>query len=135
MGFANIALSYENTNRYGDPASVAQPYFYIQNGPWIYWSRPMVYPFAGNNMTRLMKVRKGSMYYEKNAWVPFRFADGDNPYADIERLNKQLRAPLKVMEWMATDKRAPEGWIMPILTMPFDEGVAGQVGSQKAGDE
>ncbi len=135
VGFANIALSYENTNRYGDPASVAQPYFYIQNGPWIYWSRPMVYPFAGNNMTRLMKVRKGSMYYEKNAWVPFRFADGDNPYAEIERLNKQLRAPLKVMEWMATDKRAPEGWIMPILTMPFDEGVAGQVGSQKAGDE
>lgn len=131
VGFANIALSYENTNRYGDPASVAQPYFYIQNGPWIYWSRPMVYPFAGNNMTRLMKVRKGSMYYETNAWVPFRFAEGDNPFANIETLNKQLRAPLRVMEWMPTDARAPKAWIMPILTMPFDEGVAGAVSGHK----
>ena len=86
-------------------------------------------------MTRLMKVRKGSMYYEKNAWVPFRFAEGDNPFAAIEQLNKRLRAPLQVMEWMATDERAPASWIMPILTMPFDEGVAGQVGSQKEGKE
>jgi len=135
IGFANIALEYENTNRFGDPASVAQPYFYVQNGPWIYWSRPMVYPFAGNNMTRLMKVRKGSMYYEVNAWVPFRFAEGDNPFAEIEKLNKQLRAPLHVMEWMPTHERAPKGWIMPILTMPFDEGVAGQIGSQKEVEE
>ncbi|MCF6286872.1 MAG: hypothetical protein L3K26_17040, partial [Candidatus Hydrogenedentes bacterium] len=107
VGFANIALAYENTNRFGDPASVSQPYFYIQNGPWIYWARPLVYPFAGKNMTRLMKVRKGSMYYETNAWVPFRFAEGDNPYADIERLNRQLRSPLKITEWMPTDERAP----------------------------
>jgi len=67
--------------------------------------------------------------------VPFRFAEGDNPYAEIEKLTKQLNAPLHVMEWMATDKRAPEGWIMPILTAPFDEGVAGQVGGQKEGKE
>lgn len=131
VGFANIALEYENTNRFGDPASVSQPFYYVQNGPWIYWSRPMVYPFTGNNMTRLMKVREGSMYYELNAWVPFRFAEGDNPFAEIERLNRQLRSPLRVSEWMATNKRAPRGWIMPILTMPFDEGVPGQIGSQE----
>jgi hypothetical protein len=131
VGFANIGLEYENTNRFGDPASVAQPYFYVQNGPWIYWSRPMVYPFAGNNMTRLMKVREGAMYYEVNAWVPFRFAEGDNPFAEIELLNKKLRAPLWVMEFMPTDERAPKSWIMPILTMPFNEGVAGAVSGQK----
>lgn len=135
VGFANIALSYENTNRYGDPASVAQPYYYVQNGPWIYWARPLVYPFAGNNMTRLMKVRKGSLYYEMNAWVPFRFAGGADPFADIEKLNVQLRSPLEVTEFMATDKRAPENWIMPILTMPFNEGVAGQVSGHKEVDE
>ena len=55
----------------------------------------------------------------------------ENPFAEIEKLNKQLRAPLHVMEWMPTHERAPKGWIMPILTMPFDEGVAGQIGSQK----
>lgn len=131
IGFANIVIAYENTNRYGDHESIGQPYFYVQNGPWVYWARPLVYPFAGNNMTRLMKVRKGSMYYEKNAWVPFRFAEGDNPYAEVEKLSKQLNAPLHVMEWMATDERAPESWIMPILTMPFDEGVAGAVSGHK----
>lgn len=131
VGFANIALDYEITNKFGDPASAAQPYYYVQNGPWIYWARPMVYPFAGNNMTRLMKVRKGSMYYETNAWVPFRFSEGDDPFAEIEKLNKQLRAPLHVMEWMATDKRAPVSWIMPILTMPFNEGVVGAVSGHK----
>ncbi len=131
IGFANIALAYENTNRYGDPASVGQPYFYVQNGPWVYWARPLVYPFAGNNMTRLMKVRKGSMYYEENAWVPFRFAEGDNPFAEIEKLNKQLRSPLLVKEWMATDELAPLSWILPILTMPFDEGVVGAVSGHK----
>jgi hypothetical protein len=131
IGFANIALSYENTNRYGDPASVGQPYFYVQNGPWVYWARPLVYPFAGNNMTRLMKVRNGSTYYEENAWVPFRFAEGDNPFAEIEKLNKKLRSPLHLMEWMPTNERAPLSWIMPILTMPFDEGVAGAVSGHK----
>lgn len=131
IGFANIALSYENTNRYGDPASIGQPYFYVQNGPWVYWARPLVYPFAGNNMTRLMKVRKGSTYYEENAWVPFRFAEGDNPFAEIEKLNKKLRSPLHLMEWVPTNERAPLSWIMPILTMPFDEGVAGAVSGHK----
>jgi hypothetical protein len=35
------------------------------------------------------------------------------------------------MEWMPTNERAPLSWIMPILTMPFDEGVAGAVSGHK----
>ncbi|MBI2422738.1 MAG: hypothetical protein HYV27_07900 [Candidatus Hydrogenedentes bacterium] len=135
VGFANILLDYVNTNRYGDLSSEAQPYIYVQNGPWIYWSRGLVYPFAGNNMTRLMPVRKGSTYYEKNAWLPFRFAEGNNPFAPIEESAARLNRPLLVHEWMPTNDRAPEKWIMPILTMPFDEGVAGAVSAFKKQEE
>lgn len=135
VGFANIALQYDNGNRYGQPPSEAQPYFYVQNGPWIYWARPNVYPFGGTNFTRMMPVRAGSFYHEKNAWVAFRFASGADPFADIKILQKQLTNPLRVREWMATDSRTPEKWVMPILTMPFDEGVAGAISGHKAGDD
>jgi hypothetical protein len=131
VGFANIALAYENGNRYGQPPSEAQPYFYVQNGPWIYWSRPIVYPFGGANFTRMMPVRAGSFYYDKNAWVAFRFAKGDDPFSEIKRWRALLTNPLRVREWMATDDRTPETWVMPILTMPFDEGVTGAVSGHK----
>jgi len=131
VGFANIVLAYENGNRYGQPPSETQPYFYVQNGPWIYWARPNVYPFGGLNFTRMMPVRAGSFYFEKNAWVPFRLAKGDEPFKDLERLQKMLAHPLFVHEWMATDARTPEKWVMPILTVPFDEGVAGAVSGHK----
>jgi hypothetical protein len=131
VGFASILLAYENASLYGDPASEAQAYIYVQNGPWIYWSRAMVYPFGSPNLTRLMRVRKGSLYLEKNAYVPFRLVRGDDPFQAVERLQKQLTQPLLVHEWMATDERTPEKWIMPLLTMPFDEGVSEAVGSQR----
>ncbi len=130
VGFASITLDYLNTNRYGDLASEAQPYFYVQNGPWIYWSRPLVYPFGTNNLTRMMPARNGSLYYEKNAWVPFRLGDED-PFKSLEETEKRLRNPLHVHEWMGTDNRTPDHWIMPLLTAPFDEGVSGAKGSQK----
>ena len=135
VGFANIMLAHENGNRYGQPPSETQPYFYVQNGPWIYWARPNVYPFGGLNFTRMMPVRAGSFYFEKNAWVPFRLAKGDEPFRELERTQKLLTHPLLVHEWMATDDRTPEKWVMPILTMPFDEGVAGAVSGHKKPSE
>ena len=131
VGFAAISLAYENTNLYGDPVSLAQPYIYVQNGPWIYWSRPLVYPFGGQNLTRVMRARKGSLYLEEIAWVPFRLKEGGDPFEDIKRLKKQLTHPLEVREWMPIDARTPDKWVMPILTMPFDEGVAGAVSGHK----
>lgn len=131
VGFVSIQLVYENTNRYGDRPSQAQPYIYLQNGPWIYWSRPIVYPFGGSNLTRLMKVRKGSTYLETNAYLPFRLGPGDDPFEPVEQVARRLRKPLLVREWMATDERTPEKWVMPILTVPFDEGVEGAVSSRR----
>lgn len=131
VGFANITLAMQDGNRFGQPASVAQPYYYVQNGPWIYWSRPHVYPFGGANFTRMMPVRAGSFYYEESAWIAFRFAKDDDPFSEIKHFQKLLTNPLHVHEWMATDDRTPPAWVMPILTMPFDEGVAGAVSGHK----
>jgi hypothetical protein len=134
VGFASINLDFDCGNKYGQPPS-AQPYYYIQNGPWIYWSRPLVYPFGGLNFTRMMPVRAGSYYTERTAWVPFRFADDDDPFEDIESLNEQLTKPLLIHEWMGTDDRTPTAWVMPILTMPFDEGVEGALSGHKDTEE
>ena len=131
VGFACINLAYENGNRYGQPPSETQPYFYVQNGPWIYVARPLVYPFGGSNFTRMMPVRAGSFYAEKTAWLPFRLAKDNEPFQEVAQTQKMLTHPLLVHEWMATDKRTPEKWVMPILTMPFDEGVAGAVSGHK----
>lgn len=131
VGFASMQLEFVNTNRFGDPPSEAQPYYYVQNGPWIYWSRGLVYPFGGLNFTRMMRVRAGSTHFEKLAWMPFRFAAGDNPFAEVEKVHKQLEHPIHVQEWMGTDNRTPDHWVMPILTAPFDEGVSGAASGQK----
>ncbi|MCL4216381.1 MAG: hypothetical protein KJ052_05170 [Candidatus Hydrogenedentes bacterium] len=135
VGFAHITLAFENGNRFGQPASETQPYFYVQNGPWIYWSRPIVYPFGGMNFTRMMPVRAGSVYFEKNAWVPFRLIEGNDPFADVKRIQKLLNNPLDIQEFMPTNERTPPAWVMPILTMPFDEGVAGAVSAHKDTEE
>ena len=131
VGFAGITLARDNGNRFGQTPSETQPYFYVQNGPWIYWARPNVYPFGGLNFTRMMPVRAGSFYYEKSAWVPFRLAKGDTPFQGLQRIQKALTHPLLVHEWMATDHRTPEKWVMPILTVPFNEGVPGAVSGHK----
>ena len=135
VGFAGITLAYDNGNRFGQPPSETQPYFYVQNGPWIYWARPNVYPFGGLNFTRMMPVRAGSFYYERNAWVPFRLAKDDAPFKTVQLTRKLLTHPLLAREWMPTDTRTPEKWVMPILTVPFNEGVAGAVSGHKEKSE
>jgi hypothetical protein len=40
-----------------------------------------------------------------------------------------------IHEWMATDARTPDKWVMPILTVPFNEGVPGAVSGHKQDKE
>ena len=47
VGFANIALTYDNGNRFGQPPSEAQPYFYVPERAVDLLARPNVYPLAG----------------------------------------------------------------------------------------
>jgi hypothetical protein len=129
--FANLYLDQMMTNVEGGPASATQPFVYLQNGPWYYLARGLVYSFGTNNQTRMLPVRKGSVYYERSAFYPFAVQKGQG-YADrVNAIFDALKQPLSVMESIETFTESPEGWVVPILTEPFEEGVTGAVGKQK----
>jgi hypothetical protein len=129
--FANLYLDQMMTNVEGGPASATQPFVYLQNGPWYYLARGLVYSFGTNNQTRMLPVRKGSVYYERSAFYPFALKKGQG-YSDlVNGIFDSLQHPLSVIESIETFIESPEGWVVPILTEPFEEGVTGAVGKQK----
>ena len=129
--FANLFLDQLMTNVEGGPASATQPFIYIQHGPWYYLARGLVYSFGTNNQTRMLPVRKGSVYYERNAFLPFAFKKDQGYTARVNATFDALKHPLGVIESIETFIESPEGWVVPILTEPFEEGVHGAVGQQK----
>lgn len=128
VGFAALYLDMATPNLNGGPASLEQPFLYIQNGPWYYVSRGFVYSFATNNQTRMLPVKAGSVYYERNAWIAFPYPKTEGIGAYLDRQFGELKYPLAVMEDLETYKESPEGWVVPILTEPFEEGVKGATG-------
>jgi hypothetical protein len=131
VAFANLYVDLTMTNLEGGEASATQPFVYIQNGPWYYLARGLVYSFGTNNQTRMLPVRRGSVYYERNAFYPFVFKKDQGYAARVDRTYDSLKHPASVMESIETFLESPEGWVVPILTEPFEEGVAGAVGKQK----
>lgn len=130
IAFSSLFLELSTSNLNGGPASLQQPYIYIQHGPWYYLSRAFVYSFGSNNQSRMLPVSKGSVYYEKTAWVPFSF-EGEDYSAISDIYFEMLKHPLSVVEEMETFAESPEGWLVPILTEPFEEGVKEAVGGKK----
>ena len=131
VGFASLFLELTTGNIRGGQASTQQPYIYIQHGPWYYLSRAFVYSFGSNNQTRMLPVKEGSFYYEKNAWIPFAFK-GKKGYARyLDTYYEMMKYPLKIEEVIETFAESPEGWLVPILTEPFEEGVEQAIGGKK----
>jgi len=131
IGFASLFLDLALPNAHGGEASQQQPYIYIQHGPWYYMSRGFVYSFGSNNQTRMLPVRAGSIYYDRNAVVPFAFKK-DQGFADtLDRTYNMLKYPLGIADDIETFAESPDGWVVPILTEPFEEGVKGAIGAPK----
>jgi len=131
IAFANLYLETVATNLDGGEASTQQPYVYIQHGPWYYLARGLVYSFGSNNQTRMLPVRSGSIYYEKNVFYPFAIGKGQSFSEESARLFRMLKYPPSVLESMETYAESPEGWLVPILTEPFEEGVREAIGGKK----
>ncbi len=132
IGFGGITMELANTNRYGGLSDAEQPYIYVANGPWIYWSRALNYSFGSNNPSRMICSAKGSMYYEKTAYLPFILNDSQPAeFDEIEHQTVLLNKPVHIEYYLDTDTRNNKGWVVPILVEPFDEGVKGAVGGQK----
>jgi hypothetical protein len=123
VGFATFFLDLATPNLGGGQASLQQPYVYIQHGLWFYVSRGFVYSFGSNNQTRMLPVAAGSVYCDRNAWIAFPYPEGEELGDYLDRWYNALKWPLAVREEMETYAESPEGWIVPILTEPFEEGV------------
>jgi hypothetical protein len=131
VAFANLYLDLAMTNVEGGEASAEQPFIYIQNGPWYYLARGLVYSFGTNNQTRMLPVRKGSVYSERIAFYPFSFKKDQGYSTQADTLFNMLKYPLSVLESIETYAESPEGWVTPILTEPFEEGVEQAIGAKK----
>jgi len=131
VAFANLYLDLALTNVEGGEASAEQPFIYIQNGPWYYLARGLVYSFGTNNQTRMLPVRKGSVYSERIAFYPFSFRKEQGYSSQADTLFNMLKYPLSVLEAIETYAESPEGWVTPILTEPFEEGVDQAIGGKK----
>jgi hypothetical protein len=123
IAFASLFLELSTSNIYGGGASLQQPYIYIQNGPWYYMARAFVYSFGSNNQSRMLPANKGSIYHEKIAWIPFSFQKKKAMRAYIQKYFNMYKYPLSITEIIETYPESPEGWLVPILTEPFEEGV------------
>jgi hypothetical protein len=123
IGFASLFLDSSASNIQGKGASLQQPYIYIQHGPWYYLSRAFVYSFGSNNQSRMLPVKKGSIYHEKIGWIPFSFQKMRDMRKIIGDFYSTYKNPLHIKEAMETFPESPEGWLVPILTEPFEEGV------------
>jgi hypothetical protein len=131
VAFASLFLDLAMTNVEGGEASAEQPFIYIQNGPWYYLARGLVYSFGTNNQIRMLPVRKGSVYSERVAFYPFSFRQDQGYSAQADALFNRLKYPLSIMESIETYSENPEGWVTPILTEPFEEGVEQAIGGKK----
>lgn len=131
VAFACLFLDYSTSCLQGGQASQQQPYIYVQNGPWYYMSRAFVYSFGSNNQTRMLPVKKGSMYSEKTGLIPFSYDQKDEYTYILNNYYDMYKYPLGIHEVLETYQESPEGWLVPILTEPFDEGVEGAIGGKK----
>jgi hypothetical protein len=131
IGFAALYLDLATPNLNGGLASLEQPYIYIQHGPWYYVSRGFVYSFGSNNQTRMLPVKAGSVYYDRNAWITFPYPKGQALGSYLDRYFDMLKYPVAIKDDMETFAESPEGWVVPILTEPFEEGVKSALGGKE----
>ncbi len=131
IGFAALYLDLSTPNLNGGQASLEQPYIYIEHGPWYYVSRGFVYSFGSNNQTRMLPVKAGSIYYDRNAWITFPYPKGQTLASYLDRYYDMLKYPVAMKDDMETFAESPEGWVVPILTEPFEEGVKSALGGKE----
>ncbi|MGA2533012.1 MAG: hypothetical protein ABSG19_08240 [Candidatus Aminicenantales bacterium] len=131
IGFAALYLDLSTPNLNGGQASLEQPYIYLENGPWYYVSRGFVYSFGSNNQTRMLPVKAGSIYYDRNAWITFPYPKAQTLASYLDRYYDMLKYPVAMKDDMETFAESPEGWVVPILTEPFEEGVKSALGGKE----
>jgi hypothetical protein len=101
---ASIRLEFENKNVLtGEPSPIYNSHTVIsEHDEGFYWFRSLIYSPRGYTAMslseiekNLIKVPRGSSYYEKNAYLLYQFTS-DKKFDPVDALNLQLRTPLNV---------------------------------------
>lgn len=119
IGFAGINIGYANTGL-ESRNRLLNPYLYITAGPWIYWSRALSLSFLSSNMQQAIPALKGSMFYEKWAFLTYE-TDSDVPYKKVQDWQKRLTNPLRLQLVEEVDKRVSK----TLVEIFIDEGKSG----------
>ncbi|HOE10469.1 MAG TPA: hypothetical protein PLQ35_01040 [bacterium] len=108
-GYAGIQMEYLNSGLTAKLRTL-NPYLYITVGPWLYWTRALVYPYGSNNPQHLIKIPEGSVFLEQWAYLPFELTDDSSPFQDVENLSEVLPKPLHVHleEPISPEMQVPE---------------------------
>ena len=86
---------------------VLNPHYYVIVGPVIYWARAMNFTFASSASQLMVEAPKGTLFWEKWAYVLYEPADGDNPHAPLLGWRKKLTNPLRVRLVEEVEDRVP----------------------------
>ncbi len=97
-GFFSLRIDFANRNLNcaDDPLHKAGTYFYApSSGNYVYWVRPRLFTWAEYPTRNLLThVRKGSFFYEKNAYIALVLQEG---YTDkLDRLLLKLKNPVRI---------------------------------------
>lgn len=125
IGFGGIQLSYSNAGLESRPR-LLNPYMYITGGPWIYWARALSLSFLSSNMQQMIPALEGTFFAEKWAYLPYKIAEGDVPYAPVVDWHKQLTNPLKIRLVEEVDERVSR----TVHEIFIDEGKSGWEGRE-----
>jgi hypothetical protein len=97
-GFFSLRIDYTNSsfNTSGNWLNKPGTYFYApSDGKYVYWVRPLLYTWAEYSTRNLLThVPRGSVFYEKNAYIVLSLDENFGDHLDI--LLKKLKNPVRI---------------------------------------
>ena len=91
-----------------DQPRILNPYYYCTVGPIVYWAHAMNFTFASSAPQLMIKVPKGTQFWEKWAYLIYEPQKGENPHAQLVELHKTLKNPLLVRLVEEVESRVPK---------------------------
>lgn len=106
-GFGGITIETNTLKPTGSMARYETPVINLNVGPFLNWYRGVADPAGTINPQRVTFIQKGTIFYEKNAYMPFHL-EKNNSFVQLNDYRQRLINPLSVSIVMDTDLRVPK---------------------------
>ncbi|MCA9440765.1 MAG: hypothetical protein KC964_08170 [Candidatus Omnitrophica bacterium] len=105
VGYAGIQLNSMNVGLEGRMRDY-NPYLYITTGPWVYWTRALLYPYGSRNPQQMIEVPAETIFLEEWAYLPFELSsNSDDEFEAVKHWTKVVNSPLIIQVVDPTDDR------------------------------